>query len=72
MNWLINLLKFSNNSLLKLIFTFSRISKSDKSNSVSIHIRRNRFVEPQYFKDRGGEPKKDMRLDVSVLGKNFQ
>ena len=33
-----------------------------ESNSVSIHIRRNRFVEPQYFKNRGTEPKKDMRL----------
>lgn len=33
-----------------------------ESNSVSIHIRRNRFVEPQYFEDRGEEPKKDIRL----------
>jgi len=32
------------------------------SNSVSIHIRRDRFVEPEYFEDRGTEPKKDMRL----------
>ncbi len=38
------------------------INLLSESNSVSIHIRRNRFVEPQYFEDRGGEPKKDMRL----------
>ncbi len=38
------------------------INLLSESNSVSIHIRRNRFVEPQYFENRGGEPKKDMRL----------
>tara|TARA_B100001123_G_C15286866_1_gene1015929 strand:+ start:1283 stop:2191 length:909 start_codon:yes stop_codon:yes gene_type:complete len=38
------------------------INLLSESNSVSIHIRRNRFVEPQYFKNRGTEPKKDMRL----------
>ena len=38
------------------------IEQLSKSNSVSIHIRRNRFVEPQIFSDRGSEPKKDMKL----------
>ncbi len=38
------------------------INLLSESNSVSIHIRRDRFVEPDFFKDRGTEPKKDMRL----------
>ena len=33
------------------------------SNSVSIHVRRNRFVEPKIFSNRGAEPKKDINLD---------
>ena len=39
------------------------INLLSESNSVSIHVRRDRFVEPSYFKDRGREPKKDMRLE---------
>ena len=38
------------------------INLLNETNSVSIHIRRNRFVEPNYFKNRGSEPKKDIRL----------
>ena len=38
------------------------INLLSESNSVSIHIRRDRFVEPAFFEDRGTEPKKDMRL----------
>ena len=33
-----------------------------KENSVSIHIRRDRFVEPKDFKYRGTEPKKNINL----------
>ena len=33
------------------------------SNSISIHIRRNRFVEPKIFSDRGSEAKKDISLN---------
>ena len=33
------------------------------SNSVSIHIRRNRFIEPKNFIDKGLEPKKDIKLE---------
>jgi len=42
-----------------------------ESNSVSIHIRRDRFVEPAFFEDRGTEPKKDMRLQdiISYINK---
>ena len=39
------------------------INLLSESNSVSIHVRRDRFVEPSYFNDRGREPKKDMRLE---------
>jgi len=39
------------------------INLLSECNSVSIHIRRDRFVEPSYFKNRGREPKKDMRLE---------
>ena len=38
------------------------INLLNETNSVSIHIRRNRFVEPNYFKNRGSEPKKDIKL----------
>ena len=37
--------------------------RQSENNSVSIHVRRDRFVEPSYFNDRGREPKKDMRLE---------
>ena len=38
------------------------INLLNESNSVSIHIRRNRFVDPDYFTNRGSEPKKDIKL----------
>ncbi len=43
-----------NNKFIKLL---------KDSNSVSIHIRRNRFVEPDSFLDKGTEAKKDMKLE---------
>lgn len=39
------------------------IKMLEDSNSVSIHVRRNRFVEPKIFSDRGTQPKKNINLD---------
>ncbi len=42
-----------NNKYIKLL---------KSTNSVSVHIRRDRFVEPDFFKDKGSQPKKDIKL----------
>jgi len=48
----------------KFINTKSKYIKLlEESNSISLHVRRDRFIEPKYFTNRGSEPKKDMLLE---------
>ncbi len=63
-------INYKNNLLKEFTIKNELIKKDNKfikllneTNSVSIHIRRDRFIEPSIFSNKGSEPKKDMKLE---------